>query len=110
MATLMLAWPDEQERHKALTELVGIEHRIYVEVQGLCIHAAADEDLPRTTAEKTSAVHFLRFAFAPQSIKALMQAEKVFIGCDHPQYPARQSITPTTLAELRRDFPVSNFW
>ena len=107
IATLMLAWPDEAERGKALAQLIGVEDRVYVEVQGLDknhrIYAIADEDLPRETAQKTSAVHFLRFAFTPETVKALLQTEEVFIGCGHPHYTARQALSPAALAELRKD-------
>ena len=61
-ATFMVEFPDPAQRRRALQRLVGIEHRVYVRVRGCDrVYAIADEDLERTTAQKTSAVHFLRF-------------------------------------------------
>ena len=61
-ATMMLEYPDVAERRAALERLAGIEHAVYVEVAALGrVFAHADEDMPRSNEEKTSAVHFLRF-------------------------------------------------
>src|ERR1700704_6761939 len=63
-ATMLIEYPDVHERKRELARLIGIEDRMFVEVEGHGrIHAIADEDLDRETDEKTSAVHFVRFEF-----------------------------------------------
>ena len=63
-ATLLIEYPDPNERKRELARLIGVEDRMFVEVEGHPrIYAIADEDLPRENAEKTSAVHFVRFEF-----------------------------------------------
>ena len=69
-ATMMLEYPDVAERRTALAQLGGIEHATYVEVGALGrVFAHADEDLPRTEADKTAAVHFLRFELDPRDVR-----------------------------------------
>src|SRR5690606_10806561 len=61
-ATFMIEFPELEERRAALTQLVGIEDQTWVHVAGHDkVFAIADEDLERDSADKTSAVHFLRF-------------------------------------------------
>src|SRR6185312_308243 len=61
-ATLMIEYPNPDERRVALTQLKGIEDRCWVQVEGASrVWAIADEDLDRENEEKTSSVHFLRF-------------------------------------------------
>jgi len=45
-ATLMIEYPDVDERHRMLARLIGIEDRIWVQVEGQArVYAVADEDL-----------------------------------------------------------------
>src|SRR5688500_2086705 len=61
-ATMLVEYPDADERRRALAALKGIEDRVWVQIAGCArVYAIADEDLERTNEEKTSAVHFLRF-------------------------------------------------
>ena len=103
-ATLLLEYPDVIERRRELARLIGVQDRMFVEVEGHArVYAIADEDLDRDNEEKTSAVHFLRFEFT-QPMKAAVQAgAAVKIGCDHTNYPAHMSIAPETLASLAGD-------
>lgn len=103
-ATLLLEYPDVHERRRELARLIGIEDRMFVEVEGHPrIHAIADEDLERENEEKTSSVHFLRFEFPPEARQAVRAGAAVKLGCDHPNYPAHVSIAPETLAALAGD-------
>ncbi len=83
-ATLMLQYPNVDERRLRLQALVGIAERVYVEVTDR-VYAIADEDLERDTEEKTSSVHFLRFEFSDEQSQAIQQGAEVRIGVDHPQ-------------------------
>lgn len=88
-ATMMIEYPDEGERRTRLTQLIGIEDRVWVQVQGCArVHAIADEDLERDNGEKTSAVHFLRFELAAAMVAALRGGAALAMGVDHPNYTA----------------------
>ena len=103
-ATVMLEYPDVEERKRELARLIGLEDRLYVEAPGQPrVYAIADEDLDRENEVKTSAVHFVRFEFTPAHMAALKTATAVVLGCDHPHYPAHTSISAATLASLVTD-------
>ena len=103
-ATMMIEYPDENERRRELARLIGVEDRMFVEVEGhQRVYAIADEDLDRENDEKTSAVHFLRFEFTPPMVAAVKAGAAVKLGCDHRNYPAHVQIAPETLASLAGD-------
>ena len=103
-ATMMIEYPDVHERKRELARLMGVEDRMFVEVEGHTrIYAIADEDLDRETDEKTSAVHFLRFEFPPAAREAVRAGASVKLGCDHTHYPAHVAIGAETLASLAGD-------
>jgi Protein of unknown function (DUF3501) len=96
-ATMMLEYPDVTERRAALAQLGGIEHAVYLEVDGLGRAAAiADEDLPRTEADKTAAVHFLRFELDREMCAALKSGASLTFGVDHAHY-RHQVVTPVAV-------------
>jgi len=103
-ATLLIEYPDVHERKRELGRLIGVEDRVFVEVEGHeRIYAIADEDLERENEEKTSAVHFVRFEFGATARAAVRAGAHVKLGCDHTNYPALASIQPETLASLAGD-------
>ena len=103
-ATMLIEYPDPNERKRELARLIGVEDRMFVEVEGHArVYAIADEDLERENAEKTSAVHFVRFEFGPAAREAVRAGAAVKLGCDHAHYPAHVSISPETLASLAGD-------
>jgi len=103
-ATMLIEYPDVHERKRELARLIGIEDRMFVEVEGHArVYAIADEDLDRETDEKTSAVHFLRFEFPTAAREALRAGAACKLGCDHTHYPAHVAINPETLASLAGD-------
>jgi hypothetical protein len=104
-ATMMIEFPDPEERRKALQELAGIEHKVYLEVGDTGRAAVyADEDLERTTSEKTSAVHFVRFELPPPMRAALREGAQLRIGIDHPRYrhelAAPEALRASLVADL----------
>jgi hypothetical protein len=103
-ATMMIEYPDENERRRELKRLIGVEDRMFIEVEGHArVYAIADEDLDRETDEKTSAVHFVRFELNPAMRKAVLAGAGVKLGCDHTNYPAHTQIEPEALASLASD-------
>ena len=103
-ATMLIEYPDVNERKRELARLIGVEDRLFVEVEGYArVYAIADEDLERENEEKTSAVHFVRFEFSPAMRAAVKAGAAVKLGCDHRNYPAHTNIGAETLASLAGD-------
>lgn len=103
-ATLMIEYTDIHERKRELSKLIGVEDRMFIEVEGHArVYAIADEDLDRENDEKTSAVHFLRFELS-NAMRAVVKAgASVKLGCDHTHYPSHIDISPDSLASLAGD-------
>jgi len=86
-ATFMIEYPDVDERREALSRLIDIEDRVWVRADGTDkVYAVADEDLERATADKTSAVHFLRFELPREIIDSIRAGAAFGFGIDHPNY------------------------
>jgi hypothetical protein len=104
-ATMMIEYPDVEERQRRLAELTRIEDRVWVQVAGFeRVHAIADEDLDRSTEQKTSAVHFMRFELTKQMIAGLKQGAGLSMGVDHPAYQAvLDPVPPAVYTSLVRD-------
>ncbi len=95
--TLLIEFPDEQERRRELAKLKGIEDRCWVQVNGHAqVFAIADEDLERENEEKTSSVHFLRFELTQPMIAAVKAGADLSVGIDHDQY--RHAVAPVSVA------------
>ncbi len=105
-ATFMVEFPDEDERRTMLQRLVGIEEKVFLQIDdGKRIFPIADEDLERSSAEKTSAVHFLRFELSADEASALKQGATLAAGIDHDNYnvekhPVGDSIRQSLVADL----------
>jgi hypothetical protein len=103
-ATMMLEYPDADERKAWLEKLIGVEDRTWVQVEG-CerVWAIADEDLDRETAEKTSSVHFLRFELDEVMAVKLKGGSKLSVGIDHAAYQAAVQVQEETRRALAED-------
>jgi hypothetical protein len=103
-ATMMLEYPDVNERKRELGRLIGVEDHMFIEVEGHArVYAIADEDMDRENDEKTSAVHFVRFELTPAMCAAVKAGASVKLGCDHTNYPAHTTMAAETLASLASD-------
>jgi hypothetical protein len=99
-ATFMVEFPEVEERKAMLTQLVGIENRVYVHVADFeRVYAIADEDLERADEEKTSAVHFLRFELPPEQVAALQSGAALIAGIDHENYRVEISPVPANIRD-----------
>ncbi len=86
-ATMLIEYPEVEERRRMLPKLIGIEDRVWVKVEGdQPVYAIADEDLERENDEKTSSVHFLRFELNEAMKSRLRSGAGLAIGVDHPSY------------------------
>lgn len=102
--TGMLEFADEAVRRKRLAELVAIEHEVWVQVDGHDkIFAISNEDLERSTEEKTSAVHFMRFELSTEMINALRSGARLSFGTDHAGYPYETDVSAETREALLKD-------
>jgi len=103
-ATMMIEFTDVEERRQALAQMIDIEQRIWAQIgNNEQIFAIADEDLERTTEEKTSAVHFLRFEIPVSQIALLKKGETLHFGVDHQNYHFSTEIQPVIRNRLVAD-------
>ncbi len=104
-ATLLIEYADPEVRKRELARLGGIEHAVYAEVAG---HGRArlfaDEDMDRSEADKTAAVHFLRFEFTPEAIMALRAGAELAFGIGDARLPAHLAAADVTREALLKDF------
>jgi hypothetical protein len=105
-ATMLVEYPEIDERRRMLAKLIGVEHRVWVRVEGFDkVHAIADEDLERSNEEKTASVHFLRFELTGEMRAALRAGAGLAMGIDHRHYAVTVAITdPATKTSLIGDF------
>jgi Protein of unknown function (DUF3501) len=97
-ATMMIEFPDVDERAERLRTLRGIEDRVWVSVDGMeKVYAIADEDLEREDEKKTSAVHFLRFELKPEMVARVKEGARVAVGVDHSGYTASMDPLPENI-------------
>ena len=102
-ATFMLEYTEPDERREMLERLVGVEDRVWLEVETDRVFAIADEDLDRTTGHKTSAVHFLRFELGRRMRSALVGGAPMRAGIDHREYGHQCTLAEATRASLAAD-------
>ncbi|MCO4811197.1 MAG: DUF3501 family protein [Gammaproteobacteria bacterium] len=99
-ATFMVEFAEAEERRAMLTQLVGIEDRVYMQVADFDrVFAIADEDLERADEDKTSAVHFLRFELSPEQAAALKDGAALSAGIDHENYRVEICPVPANIRE-----------
>jgi Protein of unknown function (DUF3501) len=96
-ATMLIEYTDENIRRKMLTQLKGIERKVFVQVEGAKkVYAIADEDLERENEDKTSAVHFLRFQLDADMVKSLQYGVALSMGVEHENYVAMLAPLPAS--------------
>src|SRR5688572_2358510 len=103
-ATMLIEYPDADERRRMLAALKGVERKVWVQVEE-CerVLAIADEDLERENDEKTSSVHFLRFELSAAMRERLRRGARVTAGVDHPQYRASAELQAEVRTALAAD-------
>ena len=98
-ATFMIEYGDADERAKVLARLGGVEDKVWVQVDGFDkVYAIANEDMERSTEEKTSAVHFMRFELSADMSKAVKENKDISMGIDYDGF--EQLVNP--IAETSR--------
>ena len=103
-ATMLIMYPDVEERRKMLEKLNGIENKMWLRInQSSKIYAMADEDLDRANDEKTSAVHFLRFQLNSEEVDLFKNSDNIQFGVDHDEYSTSIQLTIDTYKSLLKD-------
>lgn len=103
-ATFMIEYDDPAERARRLHELVGVEEQVWLQVDGCApVRPIANEDLDRSTADKTSAVHFLRFELSQDMIDTVRGGATLKSGIDHPAYPVTMEVPEAIRSSLLAD-------
>ncbi len=104
--TMMVQYEDVEERQIMLTKLLDIEYKIWLQIEDHAkVYAIADEDLARSTDEKTSAVHFLRYEFDDAMVADAKTGKKLLAGVEHSEY----AVASTPMPQNIRDSLVSDF-
>ena len=93
-ATFMIEYTDVEVRAAQLGKMVGIEDLVWMQIGDFDkVWSISDEDLERSTEQKTSAVHFMRFEVSDDMAKALKDGADWHIGVQHPVYTYEIAIT-----------------
>ncbi len=106
-ATMMLEYADEIEKKRQLAQLIGIEDRVWIQVEGSSkLYAVSDEESERDYDYKASAVHFIRFELTKEMKAALKYGVGIAVGVDHPRYkaainPVPQAVRNALVADLK---------
>ena len=104
-ATLFIEYPDAEQRKRELARLAGLEHGITLTVSGHpSVTAIADEDMDRSTEEKTAAVHFLRFELSEGMIEAWKSGAAVKLASTHSLMCEEVTLSETLRKALAEDF------
>jgi len=99
-ATFMVEYPDEAERREALARLIGVENAVWMQVAGFDrVRPIANEDLDRSTDDKTASVHFMRFELTPAMVAAVKSGAAISAGIDHPNLQTTLSPLPAPLRD-----------
>lgn len=103
-ATFMVEYADVDERRQALARLVGVEQCVWLQVAGCdLLHPIANEDLERSTPDKTSAVHFIRFELTPAMVTAVKAGAAIRAGIDHRACQVATQVPETVRLALVAD-------
>jgi hypothetical protein len=103
-ATFMIEYSDVEERRQALARLAGVEHRVWAQADELDrVFAIANEDMERSTEDKTAAVHFLRFELPQAMITALKDGARLTFGIDYEGFDQRTEVSAASREALAAD-------
>ncbi|NTV94069.1 MAG: DUF3501 family protein [Thiobacillus sp.] len=106
-ATFMVEYSDPDERRLALARLVGIEDTVWLRIQGHDkVYPVANEDLQRSTPDKTAAVHFLRFELTPEMCLSVKEGAGIAAGIDHPALRVEVEVARPVRDALAQDLAV----
>ncbi len=99
--TIMIEYPDREERERMLSELAGVESRFYVVVGDEKLQVNGE---PRGNADRTTAIQYTTVDLSPGAAKRLRRREgPIKLGVDHPAYRAEVELGPAVVMSLSED-------
>jgi hypothetical protein len=106
-ATMFIEIPDRIQRDRRLTELVGLEGHIALEVLGTRVASKGEQRavLP----DRTTAVHYIRFPLGTELAARLVARAKVdpseamYFLLSHPKLQVRKELSAATVKSLAED-------
>jgi uncharacterized protein (UPF0276 family) len=103
-ATFMIEFPDVDQRKVELARLIGIEEKTWMQVGDHDkVYPIANEDLERSTEDKTSSVHFMRWELTPDMVKDAKAGAAIKAGIDHTNYNVSVTLNEAQRASLASD-------
>jgi hypothetical protein len=106
-ATMFVEIGQQSVRDPRLIELAGLEGCISLEVLGTVV--AARNETRGVLPDRTTAVHYVKFALSAELATSFKRAAKerpeglVFFRVDHPKLTVRTAIPPVTVLQLADD-------
>src|SRR5207245_11483186 len=101
-ATLLIEIEDQSRLREEINRLIGIDEHVTLEVGGELGVAAAFE-AGRQTAEKLSAVQYVRFPLAAEARRRIAAGSPLALTVAHPNYRARAPLPEAVRASLAAD-------
>lgn len=102
-ATLFVELPRDADARAELGKLVGLDEHVVLWIGDHALRAAFEPG--RATADRISAVQYLRFPLPPAARVALATAgTPLALEIDHPAYRHRVALAEATRASLAHDF------
>ncbi|HTT75073.1 MAG TPA: DUF3501 family protein [Candidatus Binataceae bacterium] len=106
-ATMLIEYPDPQERDSKLRRLVGLEQHLWIRIGERREQARFDSRQMAT--DRISSVQFVRFRLGglePEEFAAMARHGKIEIEVDHPELRVTVAITGEIASALARDLAV----
>lgn len=102
-ATLFIEITEEAKIKEVLDRLIGIDkpNVVYFQIGKKKVPAVFEGG--RSTEEKISAVHYVRFKWNPTLIEAFRSEKENYLVAEHPHYKERASISEETKKALLED-------
>ena len=106
VATFMIEIDDPIRRAQILGMLGGIEHHLCLRFAGHTLKAIPEEDPNRTTESgKTSAIHFVHWAFTKDQIADFCKVHQdIIVEITHPSFSSKTLMAENVRAVLQGDF------
>ena len=104
-ATLMFEIDNPVSRSAYLSEVGGIEEKVFIKIDGDSIKAIPEEDVDRTSVEgKASSVQFIHFKFSDEQIQKFTKGVEIEIGIDQKEYSHTTKLSAANLSSFSADF------
>jgi hypothetical protein len=100
--TLLIEIEDQERIREALERLIGIDEHTVLEV-GSDVRVPGVFEAGRQTAEKLSAVQYVRFPLSPAARAGVVAGAPLALAVAHPHYRARAVLPETVRAGLAAD-------